>query len=57
MIESAKPSDLPQIASIWKEFSINEFSNYIGEKNVNDFIESGELENECRKHLDSTFIA
>lgn len=56
MIDRAKPADLPQIAAIWKEVSINEFSDYIGENNVKAFIESGELENECRKHLDSTFV-
>lgn len=56
MIEPLKIEDIPQIVDLWEEISLNEFSDYIGAKNVECFIESGELEKECKRHLDKTYV-
>ncbi|MCL6270653.1 hypothetical protein M3P05_12025 [Sansalvadorimonas sp. 2012CJ34-2] len=57
MIRMAVESDLSQIMSIWMDNSTDNRTDYIGRDDVLSIIQSGELENECRRLLDHTYVA
>jgi ribosomal protein S18 acetylase RimI-like enzyme len=56
LIRKAEKPDLNSIVAIWTEISLNEFSRYIGRENVEHFIDSGELKNECERLLSNTYV-
>lgn len=55
-IKAASPADLQRLTRLWSDISRQEFSAYIGQENIDFFINSGELAEETERLLDNTFI-